>query len=92
MGDSQEHGQPDRWGMEQRDDSGFSVGVPLGGSDVRCRNGHPLVTDQLEEKVSAVVHIHAVMADDDCGVCGFSSDLSICIGRNATVYLFPILI
>ena len=92
MGDSKEHGQPDRRGMEQRHYSRFSMGVPLGGSDVRGRNDHSLATHQLEETLPAVVHRHAVMAHDDRGMRGLSRDLSVRDSRYATIYLFPILV
>ena len=77
--------------MEQRHDSGFPMGVPLGGSDVRGRNDHPLVAYQLEETLPAVVHRYAVVAHDYRGMRGLSRDLSVRLRRDATLYLFSVL-
>ena len=68
------------------------MGVSLGSSDVRSRNGDSLATDQLEEKVSFMVHGDADLADRAGRLRGVGSNLSVCDRRYATVYLFPILI
>ena len=91
MGDGKEHGESDRWGMEQRDDSGFSVGVPLGGGDVRVGYDHPLGADQLEATLSSMVQRHATLADGRRRVHGYPRHLSVRLRRDATVYIFSIL-
>ena len=91
MGDSEEHGQSDRRRMEQCHHPGFPVGVPLGGSDVRCRHADPLVADQLEETVSARFQRYAALADGHRCLHCHRRHLPVCFRRNATVHIFSIL-
>ena len=64
----------------------------MGGSNVRCRNGHSLASDQLEKAVSSGIQRYAAMADGDCGMYCDCCHLSVRHGGHATVYIFPVLI
>jgi len=77
MVNGEEYGQPDRRRMEQCHHSGFPLGVPLGGSDVRCRNDYPLVTDQLEETLPVMVRQDAAMVDGDGRLHRYRGHLSV---------------
>ena len=64
----------------------------MGGSNVRGRHGDPLVANQLETPLPALVQCHAVVADRNRCVRRDRYHLSIRFRRDATVYLLPILI
>ncbi len=77
MEHGKEHGQSDRWRMEQCHHPGVPMGVPMGSSDVRCRNDDPLAADQLEEKVPFGIQRNAFMAHGDSSLRCYRGDLSV---------------
>ena len=92
MGNSKEYGQPDRWRVGECRHLTFPVGIQVGGSDVRSRYGHPLVTYRLETAIQALVQCNAVMADGDDRLPRHHRYLPVRHGRYATLYLLPVLI
>ena len=91
MGDGHEHGESDWRSMEQQYHPRLLVGVSQCGDTVCSRHDGTLVTQPRETLVqSAFCSIakmgnHTHCGGSDCG------RLSICDGRLAGVYLFPIL-
>lgn len=67
------------------------MGVSLGSSDVRSRNGYSLVAYQLEETLPFGVQRHAFVADGNGCLRSHRGHLSIRFCGNATLHIFPVL-
>ena len=77
--------------MEQQHHPGFPLGVPMGRSDVHCRHGHSLATDELEKTLSLGFQRHADLGDRDSCLPRYHRHLSIRLRRDATLHIFSVL-
>ena len=91
MGDREEYGESDWRRMEQQHHPGVPLGVSMGRSDVRSRDGYSLATDELEKTLSLGFQCDASMAHGHRRLHRHHRYLSIRLCRDATVHLFSIL-
>ena len=91
MGDREEYGESDWRRMEQQHHPGFPLGVSMGRSDVHCRHGHSLATDELEKTLSLGFQRYADLGDRDSRLPRYHRHLSIRLRRDATLHIFSVL-
>lgn len=63
----------------------------MGRSDVHCRHGHSLATDELEKTLSLGFQRYADLGDRDSRLPRYHRHLSIRLRRDATLHIFSVL-